>query len=64
MNEIKTVTDDDKGQLIGEFSLFEEVLDLLRVIMVALATDPFDFTNLASASSSLYVLEVDLGVFA
>jgi hypothetical protein len=31
MNKIKMVTDDDKGQLTGEFSLFEEVLNLLRL---------------------------------
>jgi hypothetical protein len=63
MNEIEMVTDDDKGQLIREFSLFEEVLNLLRVIMVALVTDPFNFTNLASASSSLHELEADLRIF-
>jgi hypothetical protein len=53
MNKIETITDNNQGQLIREFGLLEEVLDPLGIIVVALATHSFDFTDLASASGSL-----------
>jgi hypothetical protein len=64
MHEVEAVTDDDEGKLIWELRFLEEVLDLLRVVVVALSTDPLNFTNLASASSGLDVLEVHLGILA
>ena len=64
MNKVETIADDDKGKLILKFCLLQEILDLLRVIVIALSTDTLDFTNLASPSGSLDVFEVDFGIFA
>lgn len=64
MHEIETVADDNERQLVCELSLFEEVLDLLGIVIVALATDALDFANLTGTGSSLDVLEVNLGVGA
>jgi hypothetical protein len=37
VNEIETITDGDRGQLVREFGFLEEVLDLLGIIVIALA---------------------------
>lgn len=34
MNEVKSVADNDERQQLSELSLLEEVLDLLRVVIV------------------------------
>lgn len=64
VDEVEAVADDDEGKLIGEFGLLEEVLDFLRVVMVALSADALDLPDLPSASGSLNVLEVHLGILA
>ena len=64
MDEVETVADDDERKLIGELSFFKEVLNFLWVVEVALATDTFDFPDLACSRSSLDVLEMNLGVLA
>lgn len=63
VDEIEAVADNDEGELVGQFGLLEEVLDLLWVVEVALATDTFDFPNLPRTCRSLDVLEVNLRVF-
>jgi hypothetical protein len=50
--------------LILELRLLQEVLDFLRIVVVALPTDPLNFADLASPSGSLDVLEMNLGIFA
>lgn len=50
VHKIEVVTDDDEQELVGELSFFGEVLDLLGVVVVALATDALDLRNLFSAS--------------
>ena len=42
MYEVKAITYDDEWQLIGELGLLEEVLDLLRIVVITFATDVFD----------------------
>jgi hypothetical protein len=64
VNKVKTVANNDKGQLIGKFRPLEEVLDCLRITIVAFATDSLNFTDLASASGGLDVLETDLRILA
>jgi hypothetical protein len=66
MYEVEVITDNNERKLVREIGLFEEVHNLLRVVEleVALPTDVFHFTNLASpCSGSLNVLEVNLGIF-
>ncbi len=62
MDEVETVADDDKRQLVRELGFLEEVLDLLGVVVVGLSADALDFSDLTSASSGLNVFEVHLGV--
>lgn len=64
MNEVESVADDDERELVLQLGFLEKVLDLLGVEVIALPTNTFDFPNLTSASGSLDVLEVDLGVCA
>lgn len=64
MHEVEAVADNDERELVRELSLLEEVLDLLRVVEVALATDTLDLADLASASGSLDIFEVDLLILA
>jgi hypothetical protein len=63
VNEVEVIANNDEGQLIKELGLLEEVLDLLRVIAIAFSADPFNFTDLASASGGLDVLEMNLRIF-
>ena len=62
MDEVKPVADDDERELIREFGLLEEVLDLLGVVVVALPANALDLADLASACRGLDVLEVHLRV--
>ena len=64
MHEVEAVADDDERELVRELGFFEEVLDFLRVVEVALAADALNFADLAGASGGLDVLEVDLTVGA
>ena len=64
MNEVEPIANDDKRQLVLKASFLKEVLDLLWVVVVALATNALDFPDLASAGSSLDILEVYLGILA
>ena len=64
VHEAEPVANNDERELVGELGFLEEVLDLLRVVEVALATNALDLANLASTGSSLDVLEVYLGVLA
>jgi hypothetical protein len=64
MYEIEPVADDDERKLVLKFGFLEEVLDFLRVVVVALSADTFDLSDLVRAGGRLNVLEVDLGVLA
>jgi hypothetical protein len=64
VNEVEAVAHDDERQLVREFRLLEEVLDLLGVVEVALAADALHLADLTRASSGLNVLEVYFRVFA
>jgi hypothetical protein len=64
MHEIEPVADDDERKLVLKFGFLEEVLDFLRVVVVALSADTFDLSDLVRAGGRLDVLEVDLGVLA
>jgi len=64
VNKVEPIADDNKRKLVLEFSLLEEVLDLLRVVVVALSANTFDFSNLVGACGCLNILEVDFGVLA
>lgn len=58
MNKVKSVTDNNQGQLIGQFGLLQEVLDTLWVIAVALTTNSLHFLDLSCFTGSLDVLEM------
>lgn len=58
MNKVKSVTDNNQGQLIGQFGLLQEVLDTLWVIAVALTTNSLHFLDLSRFTGSLDVLEM------
>jgi hypothetical protein len=64
VDEVESVANDDQGELVGQFSLLEEVLDFLGVVKVAFPANALDFTNLARSGGGLDVLEVDFGVLA
>lgn len=58
MNKVKSVTDNNQGQLIGQFGLLQEVLDMLWVIAVALTTNSLHFLDLSRFTGSLDVLKM------
>lgn len=58
MNKVKSVTDNNQGQLIGQFGLLQEVLDTLWVIAVALTTNSLHFLDLSRFTGSLDVLKM------
>lgn len=58
MNKVKSVTDNNQGQLIGQFGLLQEVLDTFWVVAVALTTNSLHFLDLSCFTSGLDVLEV------
>jgi hypothetical protein len=62
VHEIETVADDDEGELISQLGFLQEVLDLLRIVVVGFPTNALDLTNLTSPRRGLDVLEVDLRV--
>lgn len=62
MHEAKPVANNDEGKLVRKFRFFKEILDLFRIVMIALATDAFDFSNLSGTSCSLDILELYFGV--
>ena len=64
MHEVESVADDDERELIRELGFLEKVLDLLRVVEVALSAEAFDFSDLTSSGCGLDVLEVHLGILA
>jgi hypothetical protein len=64
MDEVETIVDNDEWELIGELGFLEEVFDLLQIIEVTLSANAFDLTDLTSASGSLDVLKVNLGILA
>jgi hypothetical protein len=64
VHEVEPIADNDEGKLVLKFGLFEEVLDLLRIVVVALSTNTFDLSDLVRAGGCLDILEVDFGVLA
>lgn len=63
MDEVEVIADNDEWELVRELGFFEEILDLLRIVKVTFLADSLHFANLASASGSLNVFEVNLGIF-
>jgi len=63
MNEVKTIADNNKRELVRQLGLLEEVFNLLGVVVVAFSTDVLYFTDLAGAGGCLDILEVDLRIF-
>ena len=64
VHEVEAVADDDERELVLELGFFEEVLDFLRVVEIALATDTLNRPDLTSTRGSLNVLKVDFGILA
>jgi hypothetical protein len=64
VHEVETIADNNERELVRELGLFEEVLDFLRVVEVALPTDTLHFTDLTCPGGSLNVLEVNLRILA
>ena len=64
VHKVEPIADNDKRKLVLKFGLLEEVLDLLRIVVVALSANAFDLSDLVRAGGCLNVLEVDLGVLA
>lgn len=58
MDKVKSVTDNNQGQLIGQFGLLQEVLDTFWVVAVALTANSLYFLDLSCFTSGLDVLEV------
>lgn len=58
MDKVKSVTDNNQGQLIGQFGLLQEVLDTFWVVAVALTANSLHFLDLSRFTSGLDVLEV------
>jgi hypothetical protein len=59
MNKVEAIADDDKRELIGKFRL-EGILNFFWIVVIALTADSFNLADLASPSSGLDVLEVNL----
>ncbi|KAJ7828940.1 hypothetical protein B0H14DRAFT_3718285, partial [Mycena olivaceomarginata] len=53
VDEVETIANNDERKLVSQLGLFEEVLDLLGVVVVAFAANPLNFADLASPCSSL-----------
>jgi len=64
VHKVEPIADNDKRKLVLKFGLLEEVLDFLRVVVVALSADALDLADLVRASCRLDVLEMDLRVLA
>ena len=64
VHKVEPIAHDDERELVLKFCLFEEILDFLRVVVVALSANTLDLPDLVSAGGSLDVLEVDFGVLA
>ena len=64
VDEVESVANNDQGELVSQFSLFEEVFDFLGVVEVAFPANTLDFANLARSGGGLDVLEVDFRVLA
>ena len=62
--EIKAIADDDERELVLKFGLLEEVLDFLRIVVVALSANALDLSDLVRAGGRLDVLKVDFRVLA
>lgn len=58
MDKVKSVTDNNQGQLISQFGLLQEVLDTFWVVAVALTANSLHFLDLSCFTSGLDVLEV------
>ena len=58
MHEIKSITNNDQGQLIGEFGFLQEILNSFWIIAIALSTDAFHFFDLSSLAGGLYVFKM------
>ena len=54
VHQVKAVTDNDEGQLIGELGFLQEVLHPLGIIAAALPTDPLYFLHLTCLAGSLW----------
>ena len=63
MNKIKPIANDNKGQLVQKFGLLKKVLNLLRIVVIALLADLFNLTDLTSMCSSLNVFEMHFRIF-
>ena len=64
VHKVKPIADNDKRKLVLKFGLLEEVLDLLRIVVVALPANALDLPDLVRAGGRLDVLEMDFGVLA
>jgi hypothetical protein len=62
MNKVELVADDDERKLVRKLRLFEEVLDFLGVIEVALPANALDLSDLTGASGGLDILEMNLWI--
>ena len=64
VDEVEAVANNNERKLVLQFGLFEEVLDLLRVVVITFAAYPLNLANLAGPRSSLNVLEMNFRIFA
>ena len=62
MNEIESIANNNQGKLVRQSRFLQEILYLLRVVVITLATDPFDFGELTTSTGGLDVLEMYVGV--
>lgn len=62
VDKVEAIADNDEGELIRQLGFLQEVLDLLRVVEIALAADALHFSDLASARRGLNILEVDFRI--
>jgi hypothetical protein len=64
MDKVETIANNNERELVGQLGLLQEVLNLLRIVVVALSADTFNFSDLTGSRCSLDVLEVNLRVSA
>ena len=52
-----------RGELLCQVGFFEEILDLLGIVVIIVATDPLNLSDISSCCRSLDVFEYNFWIF-